>query len=141
MPNCCPTCGRAYAPKRPKADPVDVDTSQMTNAEIFAHYKRIAPVEDLRFFLRVGTLSPELRARAEAVTKPTPAILAELRTAWRIERLQAHKAAGIPAIGSPEWAKRQARRDARAVAERARLARLEPRNRRIEALRSKLRAA
>lgn len=133
MRECCPTCGRAYVAKRPKADPV-VDTSTMTNAEIFAYYKRIAPAEDLRFFLRFK-MSDALRQRAESVSRPTPAILAEIRTAWRIERLKAARAAGIPAIGSPEWAKRQQRREARAVAERARQARLEPRSKAIESWR------
>lgn len=80
-----------------------VDTSAMTDAQLFAHFKRIAVVEDLRFFLRVGQLSPELRARAEAIAKPTRQDITELRAAWRLERLAAERAAGVPAIGSPAW--------------------------------------
>jgi len=79
-----------------------VDTSGMTTTALFAHFKKIAPVEDLRFFLR-GTLSPELRARAEAIAKPKPADLVALRAAWRAERFAAERAAGIPGVGSPAW--------------------------------------
>jgi hypothetical protein len=81
---------------------VVVDTSAMTDAELFAHYKRTAPAEDLRFFLR-ARMSDALRRRAEAITKPTAADLAVLRTAWRTERQAEERAAGIPAIGTAEW--------------------------------------
>src|SRR5688572_8279727 len=79
-----------------------VDTAGMTDAELFAYYKRTAPTEDLRFFLR-GRLSDALRRRAEAITKPTAADLVALRDAWRTERLAEERAAGIPAIGTAEW--------------------------------------
>jgi hypothetical protein len=85
--------GRAVGP---------VDTAGMTDAQLFAYYKRTAPTEDLRFFLR-GRLSDGLRRRAEAITKPTAADLVLLRDAWRTERLAEERAAGIPAIGTAEW--------------------------------------
>ena len=44
-----------------------VDTSRLSDAELFRHYKRTAPVEDLRFFLRHARLSPDLRADGEAL--------------------------------------------------------------------------
>jgi len=79
-----------------------VDTSTMTDAELYAHYKRTAPAEDLKFFLRGGK-SEALRARARAITNPTAQDLIRLREAWRIERLEQERAAGIPAIGTEEW--------------------------------------
>jgi hypothetical protein len=82
--------------------PAVVDTATMTDAELYAFYKRTAPAEDLRFFLR-GRLSDALRLRAEAITKPTARDLASLREAWRIERQAEERAAGIPAIGTAEW--------------------------------------
>ena len=44
-----------------------VDTSRLSDAELFRHYKRTAPVEDLRFFLRHARLSRDLRADGEAL--------------------------------------------------------------------------
>jgi hypothetical protein len=85
-----------------RARPADaVDTAAMTDAELFAYYRRTAPAEDLRFFLR-ARMSDALRRRAE-VTKPTAADLARLRAAWRMERQAEERAAGIPAIGTAEW--------------------------------------
>lgn len=34
----------------------------MSNAQLFAHYKRTAPLEDVRFWIRSAGLSPELRS-------------------------------------------------------------------------------
>jgi hypothetical protein len=85
-----------------------VDTAAMTDAELFAYYKRTAPAEDLRFFLR-ARMSDALRRRAETITKPTAADLAVLRTAWRTERQAEERAAGIPAIGTAEWHQQFAR--------------------------------
>ena len=79
-----------------------VDLPAMTVVERFAYYKRTAPAEDLRFFLR-ARMSDALRHRAEAITKPTAQDLVSLRTAWRTERAIEERAAGIPAIGTAEW--------------------------------------
>jgi hypothetical protein len=87
---------------RPKPIPAGVDTDRMSDAALYAYYKRTAPAEDLRFFLR-ARMSDALRRRAEAVTKPTAGDLAVLRTAWRTERQAEEWAAGIPAIGTAEW--------------------------------------
>lgn len=93
----------APRPKAKHADPsAVVDTSTMTDAELYAHYKRTAAAEDLRFFLRGGK-SPALLARARAITHPTARDLALLREAWRIERAADERAAGIPAIGTEGW--------------------------------------
>ncbi len=79
-----------------------VDTAAMTDAELYASYKRTALGEDLRFFLRFR-MSDALRERAEAIAKPTARDVASLREAWRTERLAKDRAAGIPAIGTEEW--------------------------------------
>jgi hypothetical protein len=89
-------------PKPARTESTVVDTSTMTDAQLYAHYKRTAPAEELRFFLRGGK-SAALLARARAITNPTARDLASLREAWRVERCAEDRAAGIPAIGSPEW--------------------------------------
>ena len=102
-------------PRRAPAQSTAVDTSTMTDAQLYAHCKRIAPAEDLKFFLRGGK-SAALRARAEAITNPTARDLASLREAWRSERADEERAAGISAIGSLEW-HRQARDESIAIRE------------------------
>src|SRR5688572_33349587 len=61
---------------------VVVDMAAMTDAELYAYYKRTALTEDLRFLLRFR-MSDVLRRRAEAIAKPSARDLASLRTAWR----------------------------------------------------------
>lgn len=39
----------------------------MSDADLYRHFRRTAPVEDLRFFLRHARLSPDLRASGEAL--------------------------------------------------------------------------
>jgi hypothetical protein len=80
----------------------------MSDAEVFAYYRRTAPVEDLKFFLRVAQMSPELRADAQALLNG-PRLprtehyrrLVALQDRWRRERNEADRIAGIPAIGAP----------------------------------------
>ena len=98
----CPTCGRKITQKR---TPAAVNTAEMTTAELYAHFKRISVGADLVFFLRPGaSLSPTLRAHAEAITRPTRADITRLNTLWRIERRTFEIAHKIPSIGSPAWA-------------------------------------
>jgi hypothetical protein len=47
--------------------PVAVDPSQLSDAALYRSYRRTAPVEDLRFFLRHARLSAELRALGDAL--------------------------------------------------------------------------
>jgi len=65
----CPTCGQSIRRRRPTvaAIPAGVDPSQLSDAELYRHYRRIAPVEDLRFFLRHARLSADLRALGNAL--------------------------------------------------------------------------
>lgn len=63
----------------------------MSDAELFQFYKRTSLIEDLNFI--IGTrLSPALRARAEAIRKPTKPDLIDIRDAWRTEREAADRA-------------------------------------------------
>jgi hypothetical protein len=89
-------------PTPARVQPADVDPAAMTDAELYAYYKRTALTEDLRFFLR-GRMSDALRRRAEAIVKPTTSNLANLRAAWRAERLAEERAARSPAIGTADW--------------------------------------
>lgn len=104
MKPCCHACGRALPkPKIAAVPSIDVDTSTLTDAELFSYYKRTSLAEDLRFILR-RQLSTELRARLETIATPTARDLSAIRGAWRTERLETERAQGDPAIGSPAWA-------------------------------------
>lgn len=67
----CPCCGRPIQQPRRTPQPADtataVDSSRLSDADLFRHYKRTAPVEDLRFFLRYARLSPDLRTDGDAL--------------------------------------------------------------------------
>jgi hypothetical protein len=64
----CPCCGRPVRRPRLTAQPaVPVDTGRLSDADLFRHFKRTAPVEDLRFFLRHARLSTALRADGDAL--------------------------------------------------------------------------
>ena len=76
----CPTCGRKF--NTHKQAPTAVDTADMTDAQLFAQYKKTAVAEDLAFFLRCPDLSPELRAQGEAIATPNKTEIARLRTLW-----------------------------------------------------------
>ena len=102
---CCSECGRRLPKPQSLSGSITAptDTARMTDAQLFAHYKRTALREDLAFFLQLSSLSPALRMRAEAISKPTAKDLSELRTAWRTERQTSDLERGIPSIGSPRW--------------------------------------
>jgi hypothetical protein len=66
----CPGCGRPMRRSRDTARSIDsapVDTSVLSDTEVYRHYKRTAPVEDLRFFLRHARLSPALRTEGHTL--------------------------------------------------------------------------
>ena len=99
----CPTCGRKFTTKR---TPAAVTTAEMTDTELYAHFKKTSVPRDLAFFLRdrpAEWLSPSLRAHAAAISRPTRADITRLNTLWRIERRAYEIAHGIPSIGSPAW--------------------------------------
>jgi hypothetical protein len=67
----CPSCGRPTRRPRQTLQPADsapvVDSSRLSTVELFKHFKRTAPLEDLRFFLRHARLSPDLRADGDTL--------------------------------------------------------------------------
>jgi hypothetical protein len=67
----CPSCGRPMRGPRqaaaPTTLPAPVDTRRMSYADLYRHYHRTAPVEDLRFFLRHAQLLPDLRSAGDAL--------------------------------------------------------------------------
>ena len=90
----CECCGRPF-PKA-KAAKIVTDTTQLTDADLFAHLKKIGLREDVRFFLRVaGPIRPALKAEAESLlaqlevraSKPADAkALNRIRDTYRIEK-------------------------------------------------------
>lgn len=64
----CPCCGRPVRRPRPTMQPaVPMDTGRLSDADVFRYFRRTAPVEDLRFFLRHARLSTALRADGDAL--------------------------------------------------------------------------
>jgi hypothetical protein len=67
----CPSCGRPNRPWRQTSQSAEslapVDTGRLSDTELYRHFKRTAPVEDLRFFLRHARISLELRVEGDAL--------------------------------------------------------------------------
>ena len=64
---CCPTCGRRMTTPRAETTLGPVDTALMSDAELTAHYRRTAPIENVRFHLRLRTVPSDIRAGLEAL--------------------------------------------------------------------------
>lgn len=91
-PGSCPLCGHNPT-RRSVKPPVAVDTATLTDAELFAHYKRTANLEDARFALKYDLpMSDEIRADWRALVDVAPRLpraecLRRLR-ALRFRRLE-----------------------------------------------------
>lgn len=127
MKDCCPTCNRTLPTPRRKITILDVDLSGLSDDARFAHYKRIAPVEDIRFALRIGVTMPgELAIAWTALLRDAenglpPAQcklrLRALQARWRILQAETEKAEGIPAVsGDAPYDRHGKRIDIEAVA-------------------------
>lgn len=89
----CPTCGHRKTVKTPKPKHDHVDLSSLSRDELYAHYKRTAPVEDVRFWLR-ARMSEPIRDEfnllmVEAMSGPVrdyKTRFTNLRDRWRQER-------------------------------------------------------
>jgi len=93
----CPHCGQTIQPSKPRKPRLaeSTDTASMTDAQLFAYYKRTAPLSDLRFWLNNARMSDQLRAgfialesAAQTLTIPRPAFyrqLTALQALWRQE--------------------------------------------------------
>jgi len=68
----CPHCGQTIkAPKPSKPQLAEsTDTATMSDAQLFAYYKRTAPLADLRFWLNNAVMSESLRAVDYARLEP-----------------------------------------------------------------------
>ena len=85
----------AFLTPKAKAAAGPVDTADMTDAQLFAHFKRIAPVEDVRFWLQ-SEMSNDLRLQFMELLDETVAgtvgapehkrRFTALKDAWRVER-------------------------------------------------------
>lgn len=97
----------------------------MTDQQRFAYFKRTAPVEDLRFMIRIGTsdlpitLADAWIAAANSAPSRTAAdnkrIFKSLCQRWRAASNERERASGDPAIGSPAWREALIEADARAA--------------------------
>jgi predicted DNA-binding protein (UPF0278 family) len=108
------------------------DTSQLSDTEVFAFYKRTAPYYDIQFFLQHAKLSDELRAKLEALAAtvtPTGKLVKITRadfyrrySAIQGEWRRANNVAELTARKAAEREQRQAEREAKRAARLARLA-------------------
>jgi hypothetical protein len=97
----CTSCGRPMRRPRQASELATllapVDTRLMSGVELYRHYHRTAPVEDLRFFLRHARLSPALRAAGcrdtgGTLTRPDwYRSLTALQDRWRRETADARQ--------------------------------------------------
>lgn len=105
---CCLSCGRAL-PQPKVIKTIGVDPASLSDADLFKHYRSIAPMEDLGFFLRHAQLTPELTFEAYSLLRQNlPRAehyrrLNSIKDRHRSMRFDQDRAAGIPAIGSPAW--------------------------------------
>ena len=93
----CACCGQTIKAIKP-SDIAPRDTSTMSDAEVFAYYKRIAPLEDVRFWIKNARMSAALRDRFIAleltgnlakIKRELPALQAEWRKESNVrERLE-----------------------------------------------------
>jgi hypothetical protein len=110
---CCATCGRKVPITKARIAPAAVDTATMTEAELYAHYKRTAPAEDVRFALKHDLEMPaDLRAEWEVLAVDA-ASLPAAETRRRLYRLHVRR-----------WDFIDARTKARRLARWARIAEL-----------------
>lgn len=103
----CPTCGHKVAKTRTKPA---ADVTAMTDTDLFAHYKRTAPYEDLKFLVAHSTHYPDvtrdgLKLLGDAftvdgrLTMPRPEFnrrYVNLSAAWRGASNAAERAAALP---------------------------------------------
>lgn len=87
----CTCCGQTIRTAKQAKAAITVDTSRLSDAELHAHYKATAPVEDAKFFLMAcSTLTADMRAELESLISNPPARAAFYRRyravqdAWRM---------------------------------------------------------
>jgi len=91
----CPLCGHVDTPKRPRRSaPIGiVDTSELTDEQARAYFKRTAPAADVQFWIDYATMSVDLRDRFLELGAEVPNLnrgelyrqLLRLQADWRRE--------------------------------------------------------
>lgn len=124
----CPKCRHTWTPRpprvrrfrvsssRPKPAPVvaTVDTAALSTADLFKHYQKTGPLEDVRFWLKHARMSAGLRFAFEVLEasivelkiRDRKTILRELcslQQMWRAEANRRQWAAGYVATFTPAW--------------------------------------
>ena len=108
----CPHCHEPLpAIRRARLAPAPVDTSVMTDAQLHAHYRQTAPVEDARFVLRVAEarLTSEERAALDTLIADAPkrtACYQRLRALQAAQWTRTHpirRAESLYAAGFGRW--------------------------------------
>lgn len=101
--NVCPCCNRRLPKQRPMTAraPEPVDLSALSSVDLYAHYRRTAPQEDLRFYARGQNTPPAWRERFEALADLLEASRAadttRKRDAWKlIDQYKAESEAWVP---------------------------------------------
>lgn len=110
----CPTCHRTIRAAKPAPA---IAPASLSDAELYAHFKKTAPAGDVAFFLARVSLSPAVRIDAEALAADMRARnvpraevyrrLTSLQDRWRREYETVYRTVVLPA-------ERLARRLARA---------------------------
>lgn len=99
----CTCCGQTIKAPKTAREVLPLDTSAMTDTQLFAYYKRTAPVEDIRFWIGHATMSDALLSRFVALSdtgetarikRELPALQAEWRREANARERQAHLDAG-----------------------------------------------
>jgi hypothetical protein len=118
----CPTCHQTIRAVKPRVTET-IDPSTLSPDQLFAYYKRTAPIEDIRFWLNVAMMSDSLRNQMIALEYDATRIpraefyrrFVALQATWRQEsnarERQAHIDAGevltdgrweVPTVDEPE---------------------------------------
>ena len=66
----CPKCAHCFTPPKTHKAPAlaaVTSTADLSTTQLYAFYKKTAPLEDVRAFLRTAVCAPELKARAEGL--------------------------------------------------------------------------
>jgi hypothetical protein len=91
----CPNCRHTWtAPKRTKPQQTAPDTAEKSEAELYAHYKRTAPAEDIAFWIANVRMSAGLLLWFKGLALAQPDLnrtdfyrqFRNLQDAWRRER-------------------------------------------------------
>ena len=91
MKNVCQCCGQTIKAIKTAVSVEPIDTLTLSTADVYAYFKKTAPIEDAKFFLRDNSLlTPEQISEVEALIARPPARtefyrrLRNVQDAWRV---------------------------------------------------------